>query len=106
MCGSPEEIVADIRRMTYRSLTATDEASGQFLAEQNIPDRLAALGRPTMVIFGAEDRRWQPSSAQDSRRVPHARLEILDGVGHTPMFEDPGTTGALLRAFAVESASR
>ncbi|WP_249124085.1 alpha/beta fold hydrolase [Saccharopolyspora erythraea] len=99
----PRQLVADIRAMTYRSLTATDEASSAYLEERPIPDRLAGLGLPTLVIFGAQDRRWQPSSAQDYRRVPHARIEILDGVGHTPMFETPDITGALLHGFAVEA---
>ncbi|TDD38578.1 alpha/beta fold hydrolase [Saccharopolyspora elongata] len=102
----PEELVTDVRGMTYRSLTATDEAVDAFLAERPVPDRLAGLGLPVLVIFGAQDRRWQPSSAQDYRRIPHARIEILDGVGHTPMFEDPDTTGALLHGFAVETTSR
>ncbi|MGW5646358.1 alpha/beta fold hydrolase [Saccharopolyspora sp. NPDC003752] len=101
----PEQLVADARGMTYRGLTATDEAVDAFLAERPVPDRLAGLGLPTLVIFGAQDRRWQPSSAQDYRRIPHARIEILDGVGHTPMFEDPDTTGALLHGFAVEAGS-
>ncbi|MEV0083024.1 alpha/beta fold hydrolase [Saccharopolyspora sp. NPDC050642] len=102
----PEQLVADVRGMTYRSLTATDEAVDAFLAERPVPDRLTGLGLPVLVIFGAQDRRWQPSSAQDYRRIPHARIEILDGVGHTPMFEAPDTTGALLRGFAAETASR
>ncbi|MEU5693581.1 alpha/beta hydrolase [Actinosynnema sp. NPDC020468] len=96
----PDRIVADVRGMTYRSLTATDDASTTYLRERPIPDRLAALDLPTLVIFGSQDHRWQPSSAEDYRRVPHARIEILDGVGHTPMFEDPDTTGNLLRDFA------
>ena len=58
------------------------------------------------VIFGSQDHRWQPSSAQDYCRDPHTRCEILDGVGHTPMFEDPDTTGTLLHGFAVETAPR
>ncbi|MBT2510730.1 alpha/beta hydrolase [Streptomyces sp. ISL-98] len=102
----PDQIIADIRGMTYRSLTATDEAVDAFLKERPIPHRLAGLDLPTLVIFGSQDRRWQPSSAQDYRRVPHARIEILDGVGHTPMFEDPDTTGSLLHGFAVETAPR
>ncbi|MEV5535314.1 alpha/beta fold hydrolase [Saccharopolyspora shandongensis] len=102
----PEQLVDDVRGMTYRSLTATDEAVDAYLAERPVPDRLAGLGLPTLVIFGAQDQRWQPSSAQDYRRIPHARIEILDGVGHTPMFEAPDTTGALLRDFAVEAGTR
>ena len=90
--------------MTYRSFTATSQASLAFVGERPVPDRLATLGLPVLVIFGSRDRRWQPSSAEDYRRVPQARIEILD-VGHTPMFEDPDSTGALLRDFAVDTAS-
>ncbi|MEU7230253.1 alpha/beta fold hydrolase [Streptomyces chrestomyceticus] len=102
----PDQVIADVRGMTYRSLTATSEATHAFLKQQPVPDRLAHLGLPTLVIFGSQDRRWQPSSAQDYRRVPHARIEILDGVGHTPMFEDPDTTGALLHGFTLTTAPR
>jgi pimeloyl-ACP methyl ester carboxylesterase len=102
----PDRIIADIRGMTYRSLTATQQASEEFLKERPIPDRLAHLDLPTLVIFGSQDRRWQPSSVQDYRRVPRARIEILDGVGHTPMLEDPDTTGALLHGFAAQAAPR
>ncbi|KAA2261481.1 alpha/beta fold hydrolase [Solihabitans fulvus] len=102
----PDQIIADIRGMTYRSLTETDQASDAFMRERPVPDRLADLGLPTLVIFGAQDRRWQPASAQDYRRVPSARIEILDGVGHTPMFEAPDRTGALLHGFVVGIAPR
>ncbi|KAA5835009.1 alpha/beta fold hydrolase [Saccharopolyspora hirsuta] len=101
----PEQLVTDVRGMTYRGLTATDEAVDEFLAERQLPDRLAAADLPTLVLFGAQDRRWQPSSAQDYRRIPRAQIEILDGVGHTPMFEAPDITGAVLRDFA-ETAPR
>ncbi len=101
----PDQIIADVRGMTYRSFTATYQASLPFLRERPMPDRLAKLGLPVLVMFGSRDRRWQPSSAEDYRRVPQARIALLD-VGHTPMFEDPDTTGALLRGFAKETASR
>jgi pimeloyl-ACP methyl ester carboxylesterase len=101
----PHQIITDARGMTYRSLTATSRASLAFLKERPVPDRLAKLGLPVLVIFGSQDRRWQPSSAQDYRRVPQARIEILNGVGHTPMLEDPDTTAALLRGFALDTTS-
>jgi pimeloyl-ACP methyl ester carboxylesterase len=101
----PDQIIADVRGMTYRSFTVTYQASLAFVRERPVPDRLARLGLPVLVIFGSQDRRWQPSSAEDYRRVPQARIEILD-VGHTPMLEDPDTTGALLRGFAADTAAR
>ena len=102
----PDQIVADVRDMTYRSFTGAYQASQAFLKERPVPDRLAELGLPVLVIFGSQDRRWQPSSAQDYRRVPQARIEILNGVGHTPMFEDPDTTAALIRGFVINTTSR
>src|SRR4029450_1134466 len=84
----PDQVIADVRDMTYRSFTATYQASLAFLREQPVPARLAKLGLPVLVIFGSRDRRWQPSSAQDYRRVPPARIEILD-VGHTPCSRIP-----------------
>jgi len=35
--------------------------------------------------------------------VPGARVELLPGVGHTPMMEDPQATGKLLLDFAAAS---
>ncbi|MFI9507806.1 alpha/beta fold hydrolase [Nocardia sp. NPDC052566] len=98
----PDQIIADVRGMTYRAFIATSDAARAFLAERPVPDRLTDLGLPVLVIFGAQDRRWQPSSAADYRVVPHARVEILDGVGHTPMLEEPEVTAALLRGFVAE----
>jgi pimeloyl-ACP methyl ester carboxylesterase len=99
----PDQLIADVRGMTYRGFTATSQASLAFARERPVPDRLANLGLPVLVIFGSRDRRWQPSSAEDYRRVPPARIEILE-VGHTPMLEDPDTTAALLRGFAADTA--
>jgi pimeloyl-ACP methyl ester carboxylesterase len=95
----PERIVADVRGMTYQSLTATSNASDAYLRDRPEPDRLVDLGLPTMVIYGSKDKRWPAASFQDYRRVPNVRIESLD-CGHTPMIEDPGATGALIRDFA------
>jgi pimeloyl-ACP methyl ester carboxylesterase len=75
-----------------------------YLSEQSIPDRIAALGLPLLpllVIFGEDDRRWVPSSASAYRDVPGARVELLPGVGHTPMIEDPQRAATLLLDFAA-----
>jgi len=48
--------------------------------------------------------RYPASSAAAYRGVPGARIELLQGVGHTPMLEDPQTTGTLLLDFAAAAA--
>jgi pimeloyl-ACP methyl ester carboxylesterase len=74
------------------------------MRQRSLPDRLAPLGVPLLVIFGTEDARYPASSAAAYRAVPGARIELLPGVGHTPMLEDPQSTGALLVEFAAAAA--
>ena len=82
--------------MTHRALAGTMPRIPETTSRQrSLPDRLAALGLPVLVIFGADDQRWRSSSAAAYRAVPGARVELLPGVGHTPMMEDPQATGTL-----------
>jgi pimeloyl-ACP methyl ester carboxylesterase len=97
----PDEIVADVRGMTYRAFTETSRGFLAYLSQRALPARLAGLQLPVTVIFGTDDRRWRASSSADYRAIPNVQIELLQGVGHTPMFEDPERTGALLTAFAA-----
>ncbi|WP_245646763.1 alpha/beta fold hydrolase [Microtetraspora niveoalba] len=98
---APQQLVDDVRGMTYHALTATSRAADDYLAQRALPDRLTALGTPLLVVFGEDDRRWRASSADGYRAVPGARVELLPGVGHSPMLEDPPRTAAPLLAFAA-----
>ena len=84
----PGTIIEATMGMTHRALAATSRASDDYLKQQTLPGRLAALGLPVLVIVGADDKRWRSTSAAAYRAVPGARLELLPGVGHTPMMED------------------
>lgn len=96
----PQELVDELRGMTFHALTAAMRASTAYLEHRALPDRLKPLGKPLQVIFGEEDRRWSPASAADYRVVPDARVELLPDAGHTPILEDPARTAALLLPFA------
>ncbi|MER6952151.1 alpha/beta hydrolase [Nonomuraea sp. NPDC000554] len=102
----PQDLLDEVRAMTYHSLTTTMQATRHYLEQQTLPDRLTALGKPLLVIFGEDDRRWRSSSAADYRTVPGARVELLPGLGHSPLLEDPPRTATPLLAFTAIHAAR
>ncbi|HEX6467935.1 MAG TPA: alpha/beta hydrolase [Streptosporangiaceae bacterium] len=95
----PQQLVDDLRGMTYHAVTAASHASDDYLQQRPLPDRLKGLGKPLLVIFGQQEQRWRPSSAALYRVVPGAEVELLPRVGHSPMIEDPQRTAALLLGF-------
>lgn len=97
----PDAFVEHGQRLKLRDLVGVMRASTDYLAQRDLPDRLTPLGLPVLVIFGVDDGRWRSSSSVAYRVVPGARIELLPGVGHTPMMEDPDATGKLLLDFAA-----
>ncbi|MFF7453307.1 alpha/beta fold hydrolase [Kitasatospora sp. NPDC008115] len=97
----PDDLVAEVRGIGYRTFRTVLRRNTAYIAERSLPERLAALDVPVLVIFGAADRRWDPSSVHHYDMVANARIEQLPDVGHLPMFEAPETTGELLLAFAT-----
>ncbi|MEU8247219.1 alpha/beta hydrolase [Nonomuraea sp. NPDC048916] len=100
----PDDLVADVRGTTYRTFRTVLRRNTAYIAQRGVPDRLAALEVPMLVIFGTADRRWEPSSAHQYDAVPNARVELLPGVGHIPMFEAPEATSELLLGFTATTA--
>ncbi|MFJ3610733.1 MULTISPECIES: alpha/beta fold hydrolase [Streptomyces] len=100
----PPGLVADLRNTTYRAFRTVLRENTAYLAERSVPERLAVLGRPLLVVFGTADPRWDPASARLYDAVPDARIEMLPGVGHMPMLEAPEQTGRLLLDFAAPRA--
>lgn len=97
----PDDVVADVRGITYRVMRTVLRRNTAYIAERSVPERLAALEVPVLVIFGAADPRWDPSSAHQYDSVTNTRVELLPGVGHLPMVEAPETTSKLLLGFTA-----
>jgi pimeloyl-ACP methyl ester carboxylesterase len=97
----PQAFVAEARGMNLDVYAATSQALRAYLDEQGLPQRLAALGKPLLVIFGEDDLRWRSSSAAEYQAAAGATVEMLPGVGHSPNLEDPPRTAAALRTFAA-----
>ncbi|WP_285563983.1 alpha/beta hydrolase [Streptomyces sp. RTGN2] len=97
----PDELLDEVRCMTLHTLTATMQGTRDYLEQQALPGRLAVLAKPLLVLFGEDDRRWRSSSANDYLTVPGAEVELLPGLGHSPILEDPPRTAASLLRFAA-----
>lgn len=97
----PDDMVAGLRSIGYRSMRTVLRRNSAYIAERSVPERLAGLEVPVLVIFGAADPRWDPSSALQYNAVPDARVVMLPGVGHMPMLEAPEATSSLLLDFTA-----
>ncbi|WP_198667309.1 alpha/beta fold hydrolase [Glycomyces dulcitolivorans] len=97
----PDELIAEVKSLPYRVFRTILRRNTEYIAERSAPERLAPLGIPVLVVFGAADPRWEPSSARDYGTVATARIEMLDGVGHLPLLEAPETVGELLLDFTA-----
>ena len=100
----PGDVVADLRNITYRAFRKVLRRNAEYIAERSVPERLADLDVPVLVIFGAADPRYEPSSAHQYDAVPNARVEMLPGVGHVPILEAPEATSELLLGFTATAA--
>lgn len=100
----PEDMVADLKNMPYLAFREVLRRNSAYVTERNVPERLAALDVPVLVIFGDADPRYEPSCAHRYQAVAGARVEMLPGVGHLPMLEAPETTSELLLGFTATAA--
>jgi len=97
----PEKFVADFKQLTYTAFRSAHDASTAYRQAKSTADRLAALdpAPPLLVIFGSRDALISPASAKRYERVPGAKVEIIDGAGHSPMVEAPARTLELIDSF-------
>lgn len=101
---NPDQVVNDLRAMTYTSFKDAASATDDFVSELSLDRRLRNLPIPLLSIFGAEDRICDPEASQAAyRTVPGARLAEIPGAGHSPNVEKPRETAALIEEFAADA---
>jgi pimeloyl-ACP methyl ester carboxylesterase len=55
---------------------------------------------PTLLLWGKDDRVVPPVYADEfTRRIPGARLQVIDGAGHLPHLEQPQAVARTVRDF-------
>jgi pimeloyl-ACP methyl ester carboxylesterase len=102
----PDYVVDDYDAMTFTSFEDSKNEAEDYSGEISLADRLRTLAIPLLVIYGSEDQICDPDSFQDAYgSVPGARVEEVDGAGHSPNIEKPKETAALIEPFAAEATA-
>jgi len=84
------------REMTFRI------AWKPYLYSQTLPYLLGGIRARTLVVWGAEDRIVPRSCAERyAQAIPHARLQIIEGVGHCVEMERPTGLVSLIEGIAA-----
>lgn len=97
----PDAYVADARQLTFTALQQAQEAGEAYRTAMAINLRLARLPAqpPVLVILSELDGVVLPTDATLYATVPNARVEVIPGIGHSPMIEAPAITAELIAGF-------
>lgn len=91
---SPEWLARN-RRETAASMASREDVSR---TDRMLREGLAGFARPTLLLWGGDDRVVPPAFADEWQKVlPHARLEIVPGGSHLLLDEFPEAVEALRR---------
>ena len=82
-------------------------AQVQAIGGHDTSERLKDVAAPTLVVHGDEDEMLPVANGRMvAERIPGARLEILEGVGHMFFWEQPERSAQLVREHALQAAAR
>jgi pimeloyl-ACP methyl ester carboxylesterase len=99
----PDRFVEDLKRLTYTVYDESPDRNEEFLEEEPLDQRMKAIGKPLMVLIGAEEQLINdPQRALDqyARGAPGAKTHLIADAGHSPNVERPALTAKLVLRFA------
>jgi pimeloyl-ACP methyl ester carboxylesterase len=74
---------------------------------EGIPRDLESVKTPALVIHGARDRVIDVTTGRElAARLPNARLQVMEGIGHVPQMEAPRRVAGMVDAFVAEVEAR
>lgn len=97
-----EMTIDDIMRFYHDDAAFARYAWSPFCNNPKLAGRLYRIAAPTLVLWGEHDRLVPRAHGElYSREIPNARFEILPGVGHAALLEQPEAgVGAIERFLA------
>jgi pimeloyl-ACP methyl ester carboxylesterase len=103
----PDRFVEDVKRLTYSAYDDSPGGNDDFLDEKPLELRMAATGKPLMVLMGAEEQVVDdPQKALDqyAQGAPGAKTHLIADAGHSPNVERPYLTAKLVLRFAKKAS--
>ena len=100
--ATPRERIAEDIAIRVRTFPTAQGYLGQLagIFAWDARDRISAIRAETLIIHGVEDELVPPGNAPEiQRRIPGARLEMLEDASHIFFTDQPERSVALLRAF-------
>lgn len=100
--ATPRERIAEDIAIRVRTFPTAQGYLGQLagIFAWDARDRISAIRAETLVIHGVEDELVPPGNAPEiQRRIPGARLEMLEDASHIFFTDQPERSLALLRDF-------
>jgi pimeloyl-ACP methyl ester carboxylesterase len=90
--GYPDAYLATVRSLvTVKALMD---------AEHDLSKRLAEIKMPVQLVWGNNDPLFPVAHAANAHRlIPHSKLTVLEGAGHTPQAERPEEFNRVLENF-------
>ena len=100
--SAPQALVERI--VAYRTANPPDvdgwQSQAAAGATHDALERLGAIEAPTLVVHGTEDAVVDPRNAELlAEGIEGARLELMEGCGHLPNWEQPERFAAVVREF-------
>ncbi len=100
---------AYVRVMGFERSGVARAALAVVVHRKNLVPELSKIRAPSLVVCGREDRALPLAESETiARNIPHAKLVVLDGLGHMSALEDPSAVNAHLVPFVgncIEDAS-
>ena len=100
------QVLDQVRRWVVANDPAVYPALYRLLADGDIglEDAISSIACPTLVITGEEDHGNSPQMARAmSALIPGAHCEILPGLRHMALVEDPAAVNSLLLSFLSDA---
>ncbi|VVO85590.1 Lipase 1 [Pseudomonas fluorescens] len=102
----PGVVLDAIAQRYEQACDELEEIFREYRASAPMEPRLPDIKCPALLVWGRKDRLIDVSSvAIWSKGIDDLRVEILEGIGHLPMVEDPSHTAQVYREFLASQRS-